>query len=381
MTTFVDFHILQTLPPSCVNRDDTGSPKSASYGGVKRARISSQAWKRAARSEFTKFLNASKLGHRTFYVVELIVAAVEAENSDYSAEQISEAACKVLKTAGIKTSPAKSKKNDDGEEVAASAYPVTSYLLFISPIQLEALSKLTVSVLEGDKPSKKDAQAAIHELNSVDIALFGRMIADDPSLNSDASCQVSHALGVSASANEFDYFTASDDLQRADNAGAGMIGTVEFVSATFYRYATINVDALVANLGSKEAAIEAIRAFVPAFSLSMPTGKQNTFANRTRPNLVVAQIRDDQPVNLVEAFETPIASTTGTIEEATERLVTTSVEQDSAFSSTPVATFYLATGGASQGAAQEALSQWGESQKLDDLVSSVAETISPRIEV
>ena len=41
---YVDFHILQTVPPSCINRDDTGSPKTAVYGGVLRARVSSQAW-------------------------------------------------------------------------------------------------------------------------------------------------------------------------------------------------------------------------------------------------------------------------------------------------------------------------------------------------
>jgi len=36
MSSFIDFHVLQLVPPSCINRDDTGSPKSARFGGGER---------------------------------------------------------------------------------------------------------------------------------------------------------------------------------------------------------------------------------------------------------------------------------------------------------------------------------------------------------
>ena len=102
--------------------------------------------------------------------------------------------------------------------------------------------------------------------------------------------------------NEYDYFTAVDDCQAEDNAGAGHLGTVEYNSSTLYRYATVNVMELAGQLGAAQAA-ETVRAFGEAFLFSMPTGKQNTFANRTLPDAVYVTLREDQPVNLCGAFE------------------------------------------------------------------------------
>lgn len=48
-STFIEFHILQSFPVTCLNRDDVGAPKSAVVGGVPRARVSSQCWKRQVR--------------------------------------------------------------------------------------------------------------------------------------------------------------------------------------------------------------------------------------------------------------------------------------------------------------------------------------------
>lgn len=156
------------------------------------------------------------------------------------------------------------------------------------------------------QPLKKACQEALMAAPSVDMALFGRMVADDPSLNFDAACQVAHAISTHAVQNEFDYFTAVDDCAPEDNAGAGHLGTVEFNSSTLYRYATVNACALAENL--KADTPQAIRAFVEAFVRSMPTGKQNTFANRTLPDAVVVMLREDQPVNLCGAFEKPVAA-------------------------------------------------------------------------
>ncbi|MBQ1388909.1 MAG: type I-E CRISPR-associated protein Cas7/Cse4/CasC, partial [Clostridia bacterium] len=156
---------------------------------------------------------------------------------------------------------------------------------------------------------------------SVDIALFGRMAASDPTLNYDAAAQVAHAISTHAVQNEYDYFTAVDDLQTEDNAGAGHLGTIEFNSSTMYRYATVNVSELVKTLGAENTA-SAVKKFGQAFIFSMPTGKENTFANRTLPDMVYVTLRSDQPVNLCGAFEMPIKkSDSGYVSASKSRLM------------------------------------------------------------
>ena len=163
----------------------------------------------------------------------------------------------------------------------------------------------------------------------------------------------------------FDYFTAVDDNAPEDNAGAGMIGTLEFNSSTYYRYATINVPTLIANLGSAEAAAKALAAFTRAFAVSMPTGKQNTFANRTRPEFFAVSIRDDQPVSFVDAFEDAITAQSGRMAKAVTRLADYATNADTAYGSQPN-TRYLATGAAAKATN---LDDFGEKATLDELVT------------
>jgi CRISPR system Cascade subunit CasC len=138
------------------------------------------------------------------------------------------------------------------------------------------------------------------------------MVADDPSLNADACAQVAHSISTHAVENEYDYFTAVDDMAPDDNAGAGMIGTIEFNSATLYRYATIAAHELFQQLArDTEALSKAVVEFARAFITSMPTGKQNTFANRTLPDAVLVTLRRDQPINLAGAFEKPVRADEG----------------------------------------------------------------------
>ena len=144
------------------------------------------------------------------------------------------------------------------------------------------------------------------------------MVAEDPSLNYDAACQVAHSISTHAVRNEFDYFTAVDDRAPEDNAGAGHIGTVEFNSAVLYRYAAVNVQELASYLGTEDA-VHACAAFAEAFVRSMPTGKQNTFANRTLPDVVYLTVRHDQPVNLAGAFEKPVYAREGGLMEPSAR--------------------------------------------------------------
>lgn len=297
---YVDVHIIQTVPPSCVNRDDTNSPKTAVYGGVTRARVSSQSWKKAVRDMFRNesMFAPEKLGSRTKKIVDMVAVEIAKLDNTLDAEQ---SARKILEVAGLKIKP---------EEKGTGA------LFPISLAQAKALARLAASNQGVDK---KTAQQALNDSPSIDIALFGRMVADDPSLNIDACAQVAHAISTHKVSNEFDYFTAVDDLSPEDSAGAGHIGTVEFNSSTLYRYATVAVHELRVLLGDDTA--DAVCEFVRAFACSMPTGKQNSFANRTVPNAMLVALRLDQPANFVGAFEKPIVTRGGYAEESTVALV------------------------------------------------------------
>lgn len=368
--TYVDIHILQTVPPSNLNRDDTGSPKSAVYGGVRRARVSSQAWKRATRLAFADLLPAERLGTRTKRIVELVAAEIAAQDASLS-ERAAELAEAVLKKTDIKVEkPKRAKEGGD-------TLPEAGYLVFLSRSQIRQLAALAVTAGHGGDIDVKQAKAAADTEHSIDLALFGRMVADATDLTVDASAQVAHAISVHAVENEFDYFTAVDDLkERDESAGAGMIGTVEFNSSTLYRYATVDVPGLVKALGDDTATIEALGAFVRAFVTSMPTGKQNTFANRTLPDAVVVAIRSDQPVNLVGAFEEAVQAgeTGGRLTEASRRLADYSAELDRAYGSGDAERLVVRAG-----AATEPLAALGREVSLDELVSRVTDSVRARL--
>lgn len=319
---YVDFHVLQTVPPSCINRDDTGSPKTAIYGGVTRARVSSQAWKHAMRQAFVEesLLDEEDVGKRTKKVTELVEKEIAALAPEKDAAKLAK---KTLDNAGI--------KNDEKG---------TKALFFISQAQIKSLAQLAVE----ECADKKEYKKALSTAPSVDIALFGRMVADDPSLKFDAAAQVAHSISTHAVQNEYDYFTAVDDCQVEDNAGAGHLGTVEYNSATLYRYATVNVMELERHLGAKKAA-EVVRSFGEAFIRSMPTGKQNTFANRTLPDAVYVTIREDQPVNLCGAFERAVRkSTEGYAEPSKSALQAYAQQLYQSFAEAPAESFTVGTG-------------------------------------
>lgn len=317
MALTIDIHALQTLPPSLINRDDTGAPKSAVYGGVPRQRVSSQAWKRAIRKYFESEIDPASVGDRSKRLPEKIARKVQ-EHEGWDAERAQKEVAELFKAAGIKTEvdakrikALKDSEETTAEELAAAQYPQTKYLLFLSPHQIERAAEAIIAA-DGEKIKKKDALEILDTQHSVDMALFGRMVADDAAYNVDAAVQVAHALGIHASAPEFDYFTAVDDLaEEGEETGAGMIGTVQMMSSTLYRYATVNLDGLTRNLDSSENAKQAAVNFVDAFIKSMPTGKINTFANQTMPELIYIAVRDTRPVSLVTAFEEPVEPTTG----------------------------------------------------------------------
>ncbi|MBB0246810.1 type I-E CRISPR-associated protein Cas7/Cse4/CasC, partial [Streptomyces alkaliphilus] len=263
---YIDVHIIQTVPPANLNRDDQGNPKEAHFGGTRRSRVSSQAWKRATRLHFAERVPEQDLGTRTKRVAGKLAERVAdiAEVDPPTATRLAGALLAPLKiTAG--------KKEGD-----------TAYLFFYGRRQLDAVAALVrdraaeLAALDDDALAEEIGQMPVRETfrtgHPIDVALFGRMVADIPALNVDAAVQVAHALSTHTTELEFDYFTAVDDENEKEETGAGMIGTIGFNSATLYRYATVGMHQLVDNLSDEKVAIDAVAEFVTSFARSMPTG-------------------------------------------------------------------------------------------------------------
>lgn len=355
----LDLHVLQSIPPANLNRDDTGSPKDAFFGGVRRTRLSSQSVKRAIRhSEAFRAALDGPMGTRSKRLAAPVAERLAAQGRDYDeAVAVAGAFMQALYGAG------KEAKTERG------SVPSTKYLVYAGEDDLDRAAALLAPVFgealghvrhlgapaagdgeattepeteaaeetpakggkkKGDKKSREQTAAEdyfkalaasykkeaekVKTVRAADIALFGRMLADDPSSNVDAACHVAHALSVDAHALLFDYFTAVDDLQPGDNAGAGMIGTVPFASSCFYRFATVDLGLLARTLGGAatpdtSGAVDAAMAFASAFPVTLPSGKQATFAAYTLPSLVLAVVRDGPAVSLANAFEQPVERT------------------------------------------------------------------------
>lgn len=293
---YMDIHIIQTVPPSCVNRDDTGSPKTAYYGGKMRSRVSSQAWKRAVRKMFKEFFTEKFTGYLTKNTATLIAESICADHPDIPYENAEKMAKAVLGTVEVK-------KGEDKKDV----------LFFVSSLQVKSLAELAVAYdADKTKAEKKKKtfkpllEKALNDNPTIDMLLFGRMAAGNANLSYDAAVQVAHSISTHEVSNEYDYFTAVDDYQPKDKPGAGHLGTTEYNSSTLYRYASVNVGDLSAKLNPDELE-SAVRGFAEAFIRSMPTGKQNSFANRTLPDMIYVTFRNDQPINLAGAFEKPVS--------------------------------------------------------------------------
>ncbi|MGF0168306.1 type I-E CRISPR-associated protein Cas7/Cse4/CasC [Streptomyces koyangensis] len=394
--SIVDIHILQNVPPSNMNRDDTGTPKSAYYGGERRARVSSQAWKKATRERFQQLLPPEELGVRTKRVVEALAERIT-ERDATVADNAVKLAEEVLSVAtGSKLEvPKRKAKGDDGSD---GVLPESKYLMFLSRRQLDALADVAVVESDGGNPATlkaalKDkkrkvgarARAALDTRHSVDIALFGRMVADAADLNVEAAAQVAHALSVHRSELESDYYTAVDDLSGDSESGAGMIGTIDFNSSTLYRYAAVDVDELHRNLGvglnpeqpPSVPAAKALTSFLEAFITSLPTGKINTFAHHTRPSVVVVKLRDRWPLSFVGAFETPVprSESGGFLRQSCERLATHMTEMERAYglSSNPTWVFRV-------GKETESLTGLGDALTLEALLEQVGSAVAERLE-
>lgn len=320
MKTLIEIHVLQNYAPSNLNRDDTGAPKDAFFGGTRRARVSSQCLKRSIRQYFLELVKRDALlsediAIRTKRVLDALVSALAKKGrKDTDAAEKARVALAAMKL------PVK----DDGK---------SQYLLFLGQREISNVADIIhekwdsiiadeSSESEGKKTGKAKKQAAQNadpELKkslekifnggkAIDVALFGRMLADMPEKNQYAACQVAHAISTHAVEQEFDFYTTVDELKPEDTAGADMMGTVEFNSACLYRYAVIDWEKLVENLQKDiDLATRGLKSFLEGFVIAEPTGKQNTFAAHNPPEFIAVSVRrNTAPRNLANAFEVPV---------------------------------------------------------------------------
>ena len=303
MTTFIQLHLLTAYAPSNLNRDDLGRPKTAKMGNTDRLRISSQSLKRAWRtSDFFYQSLSDHIGVRSRRFARDWVYKPMIDNG------ISE---KIAKESAIKIANQFGKvKNEKSPKDPLSNLEIEQ-LVHISSNEQQAIKQLVdVLISEKREPSDDEVKLLRKENSSIDIALFGRMLADSPAFNIEAACQVSHALGVSTVTIEDDFFTAVDDLNNNDvDAGSAHLGERGFASALFYTYVCISRDLLLENLNGDEALVEkTLKALTESAAKVAPTGMQNSFASRAYTSYLLIEKGSQQPRSLAVAYFNPIRS-------------------------------------------------------------------------
>jgi CRISPR system Cascade subunit CasC len=305
----IELHILQSFPVSCLNRDDVGAPKNATFGGATRARISSQCLKRAIRELAQEMSPKLFAGNRSRLIITPLADALKRCGlTDPKATEIAIQVGDHLATS---------------DEAAAKKRELkVKTLMFLSPAEIEALATTLAEITKKD-PKAKDLEKAVAKAcktaalkDAADIAIFGRMVASDHSLTLEGAGMFSHALSTHKADNDLDFFSAVDDLQKAEESGAGMTGTLEFTSATYYRYAALNLDLLAdaAHLGALTPADrrEVVDAFLRATVLAVPGARKNSMNANTLPCYVLGLVKGKgQPLQLINAFEEPVTSKKG----------------------------------------------------------------------
>lgn len=292
MSQFIQLHILTSYAPSNLNRDDLGRPKTAIMGGFERLRISSQSLKRHWRtSELFNIALSGNIGIRTKkFGLQLYDALIEGGVSEKNAK----------KWVGLIIEQYGKIKKDSIE---------TEQLVHISHLEKSlAFDLINLLIKEQREPTKQELESLKTINTSVDIALFGRMLASAPKYNIEAACQVAHAISVHSTVIEDDYFTAVDDLNNGEtDTGSAHIGEAGFAAALFYSYICINKTQLIESLdGNEELANKAIQALTEVAIKVSPTGKRNSFASRAYASYVLAEKGSYQPRSLSVAFLKPI---------------------------------------------------------------------------
>ncbi|MDO5581636.1 MAG: type I-E CRISPR-associated protein Cas7/Cse4/CasC [Planctomycetia bacterium] len=340
----IELHLLQSFPGTCLNRDDVGAPKSILFGGVNRARVSSQCWKRAIRELAMKYAPENFAGKRGKYHTETLEKMMIELGIDPDSAKIlaSEALLAYSKNDDNKkeksdqnNSKDKKKDQDDGKTPVALYFTPNELATIAQNLKNEVYDKFTDQSKdrkENKKITDKIKKAITKAIKNTpphdfaDIAIMGRMVAADPSLMLEGAGMFSHAISTHAVANEIDFFSAVDDTQPLDTAGAGHIGTLEMNSACYYRYIGLNIDLLFDNdhLGKLESPErKAILAtFLKAVIEAVPGARKNSMFGFTRPQFVLGLVRTGQPLSLANAFEEPVqlGKKGGYVSESIEKL-------------------------------------------------------------
>ena len=280
----IEYHILQSFPVTCLNRDDVGSPKTAVIGGVKRARVSSQCWKRQVRVALHDA--GVPIAVRTKRIADLILDHLDSGNNKYV----------------------------EAAETVASAISDDT-LVFFSNSEAELLAKYIIEneIKKDDKKLAdklhkylKEEIKANRGIDGMDVALFGRMIAKAPSMNIEAASSFSHAITTHRVSSEVDFFTAVDDRLTEEETGSAHMGALEFMSGTFYRYVSLNLGVLYENLGDEDAALKAAEEFTKALYIAVPSARQKTQAGYCLWDFAHVFVRKGQEIQL--AFDSPVKS-------------------------------------------------------------------------
>lgn len=400
---FVQIHILQSMPPGNLNRDDTGQPKKCIFGGVTRGRISSQCLKRNMRlSDIFRDAFGGTTANRTKYLPRLVGDALVGIPAD-EIEGVK---------AGIAAQFKKEAKGDDGDakDEEATGVDVTPQLVFFPPPFAKKVADLVVALRKKhpkayakligrkekrSKEEEKEVDAAIaafrdeafhaKEAMSVDVGLFGRMTTSDLVADVEAACQVAHALSTHETLTEGDYFTAMDDRQgdfiksQVDGKGAAFLGsgdTVTFYnSAVYYKYLNVDTDALTEHLGhdSENQARRAAAVLIQAAALATPTGKQNSFAAHSVPELILVEVSEKkQPISYANAFLEAVSGD-DLMRESAEALSAYCGSIAAAFAPADTQRFLLAVGNA---AAVQFPLDAGRAASLAELAAAVEKAVS-----
>lgn len=298
MTRFVQLHVLTSYPPSNLNRDDTGRPKTALVGDANRLRLSSQSQKRAWRtSNVFEVALAGSLGTRTKLMGKQVFNDLKA--GGIGEKTAREWAKEIAKQFG-KLKSEKKTENDADLEIEQLAH--------FSPEEKDAIDALVKAlVARNEAPTADELKLLSRPRRAVDIAMFGRMLADSAEFNVEAAVQVAHAITVHKAAVEDDYFSAVDDLNKREDTGAGHIGERGYGAGLFYLYIAIDRELLKKNLGGDEAlTARALEALIHAITKVSPTGMQNSFASRAYASYVLAEKGNQQPRSLAQAYLKPV---------------------------------------------------------------------------
>lgn len=389
----LEIHVLQNHAPCNLNRDDTGSPKDCVFGGYRRSRISSQCLKRSIRCSdtFKEEMGGISLAIRTRRLPELVKERLLKDGID---EKMAEIAC--IKATGFGTDEGKEREAD--LNTAQTMFLTDHDIGAVASAMKEAIDEAG-SLTDFKKVSAKELQkrAVLKGWRPItpDIALFGRMITSGAFKDVEASMQVAHAISTNKMDHEFDYFTAVDDLQKniEDATGADMIGDVEFNSSCYYKYFSLDYDALIYNLAgekpneksmdatgksyeesldrARKVASVTVQAFIKAVIYTTPNGKQNTFAAHQLPDAILIEVRQKNiPVSYANAYISPARShgNVNLVQDSIHKLVEHSETLNRKFNLESTMRLWFTTG-------PEKINGAEECESINDLLTKLNKTL------